>query len=279
MDNRLTSEQQKRNADNRDNWQRAEPHRRRATQLLSGAGQEPSDRLAVLGAGNLNDLDVPQLATAYAGIDLFDLDADAIRTGLLTQGVAADEVRCCAPCDLTGVWEGLASLSGGSEPLPTGLIESACHPSPPAGDRYQTVASMCLLSQLIDAAVTQLGAGDQRAIDLLFTIRDGHLRLMSDLLAPGGTGVLVTDFVSSETAPALPSLSPEDLPNELSRLINAGNFSTGLNPFAIAKRLGELGASLGIVIDSIECLPPWLWDFGPRVYAVTAITFQKAPLN
>lgn len=285
MSDRLTTEQQNRNAKNRGNWQRAEPHRRRVTELLVGLEKVPqvigpreSTHLAILGAGNANDLDLTRLSLHFGKVDLFDLDKSALHHGFVAQD-SPRFVFLRGGGDLTGVWTQLEScqpLAPGDEAFDR-LIRDSAAPLRLVDETYAVVASTCLLSQLIDAVAITLGTDHPRFLEVVLAIRDGHLKLMADLLEPGGAGVLITDFVSSVTAPALPSLSPEALPGELSKMIQTGNFFTGLNPFAIVQRLDEFSTALGIDSNSIECLTPWLWDFGPRVYAVTAITFHKDP--
>ncbi len=79
---------------------------------------------------------------------------------------------------------------------PNGLVIPAL-PGP-----FDVVASTCLLSQLVGNAFHSVGEGHPRFLDLVRAIRLAHLRLMTGLRRAGGTAVLVTDLVSSDTFPA-----------------------------------------------------------------------------
>ena len=105
-------------------------------------------------------------------------------------------------------------------------------------------------------------------------IRDGHLNLMSRLIRPAGVGVLVTDFVSSDTLPELNQANTAQAVLEVSRkAIETRNFFTGTNPWAIKDSLLKITPETSELPGSIA--PPWRWKIGPqRSYAVTAITFS-----
>ena len=60
-------------------------HRAQVTRLLLEAGGDSPERLCLLGAGNLNDLDLTALLGRYREVVLVDLDGDAIRRGLNRQ--------------------------------------------------------------------------------------------------------------------------------------------------------------------------------------------------
>ncbi len=67
-----------------------------------------------------------------------------------------------------------------------------------AGEPFEVVASLCLLSPLIDSAVWLVG-NDRRHDEGVLAARHQHLRTPVSWLKPGGVGMLVSDFVSSET--------------------------------------------------------------------------------
>src|SRR5581483_1440119 len=104
-----------------------------------------------------------------------------------------------------------------------------------------------------------------RFVPLLQALRTGHLRLLADLVAPGGAGVLVTDIVSSDSFPALPSVPVASLPGTLTELLRAGNFFHGLNPGVLATffRTDQVVAPQ---VARLHTAAPWLWDFGSRTY-------------
>ena len=52
---------------------------------------------------------------------------------------------------------------------------------------------MCLLSQIVESVVSVTGP-KALPLELVKVLRQRHLRLLAELLAPGGVGYLVTDF-------------------------------------------------------------------------------------
>ena len=97
-----------------------------------------------------------------------------------------------------------------------------------------------------------------------------HLRMLVDLLRPGGRLLLVTDFVSSDTCAELAEATDEQLPELARRLINARNFFTGLNPVLLHSLLSN-DVRLSSDLEHVHLARPWLWSFPARVYAVAAI--------
>ena len=98
--------------------------------------------------------------------------------------------------------------------------------------------------------------------------------MLLELLRPGGVGLLITDFVSSETYPELPNVSDSDLPATAARLISERNFFTGVNPMVL-HALFRQDPRLAPFVASTALTNPWLWDFGPRTYAVCAVQVVK----
>jgi hypothetical protein len=112
-------------------------------------------------------------------------------------------------------------------------------------------------------------------VPLVQALRLGHLRLLAELVRPGGTGLLVTEVVSSDTCPDLPSAPAEALEGLLGELVRQKNFFTGLNPSVVVSTFRQ-DPALAAACERVEALPPWLWDFGARVYAVWALRFRRA---
>lgn len=140
--------------------------------------------------------------------------------------------------------------------------------------QYHMVASACLLTQLIDSVVMAIGERHPIFIECVDAIRSQHLRLLLDLAEPGGKIIVFTDFVSSLTAPSLLHCREEELTNATAQWIQERNFFTGVNPYVLLGRLRE--EFLVSRERDAQMLPPWPWDFGPRVYAVTAIIAERA---
>ena len=92
---------------------------------------------------------------------------------------------------------------------------------------------------------------------LSLAIRDKHLRDLLGLTAPGGTFVLVTDFVSTASAPGLLAMQAAELEPELSRLV-AADFFTGTNPHRILALLQEGEPFAG----ELESTRSWAHGFG-----------------
>jgi hypothetical protein len=274
--NPLTETQLSFNRSSRDCWELFHEHRRRTTELLSaGAG-----RLCVLGAGNGNDLDLPALRRHYDAIHLVDLDAEALRHGLAAQPVA-DGVTAHGGIDATGVLDALPAWSGRTPISEDDLLLCRDRPREQVAPRlpgpFDVVASTCLLSQLVHAVVHSVGERHPRFLDVVKAVRLGHLYLMTALLAPGGTGLLISDVVSSDTVPPLASIPEDVFAEELTRIIDAHNHFHGVNPFVV-EPLFRSDPVLARQTADVRLLRPWRWRLTEwRTYAVWAIRFRRAP--
>ena len=134
---------------------------------------------------------------------------------------------------------------------------------------------MCTITQLIESLAQAIGPDADALPELAVDLRHQHLSLMLQMLTPGGRAVLITDFVSSDSCPELNEVSEALLPHAAQQWINQQNFFTGSNPFAIKRQLLETDA-LPVQPENVEIIRPWKWDFGSRIYAVSAIRFRKA---
>jgi hypothetical protein len=70
--------------------------------------------------------------------------------------------------------------------------------------------------------------------------------------------VLVTDVVSTTTAPGLHRSSPAGLEEQMARLVASRNFFTGTNPYRIIELL-ESDARFRDLVTDVRLLDPWLW--------------------
>jgi hypothetical protein len=283
MKNCIELEQIRRNALSADCWQLYAGHRRSVTELLTGAPVVSSTpTLCVLGAGNCNDLDLRQLVTRFSNLHLVDLDGDSLDRGVARQNLdSASVIHVHGGVDLTGLisqmdrWK---SLGSAPEQQVRQCLQQPVSPIPAslAGltGTMDVVASVCVLSQLVDSVVSVLGQTHPCFLDMVFFLRREHLRLMLDLLRNGGQGVLITDFVSSDTCPELAHVPPDRLPSLCIELIRQENFFTGLNPFAILNLLREDPVFQDQISD-LELSPPWCWRYVTRTYAVAAVSFSK----
>jgi hypothetical protein len=269
------------NAESRDRWDLYASHREAVTQLLVQSAPATPGRLCILGAGNCNGLDLNALLAGYREVHLVDLDGEALKFGVKRQGVGdRTAVSAHGGVDVTGVLARMAAWSSQATVEPGDLAACVEAPvqrvRPLLPGRFDVTASVGLLSQLMLAVVQTLGEQHRHFVDALRAVRLGHLRLLADLTVPGGTGVLITDLVSSDTFPTLASVPQNALAGVLAQLIQAHNFFHGVNPAAIAAAI-RADPILADRVSKLESVPPWLWNFGPRTYAVVALNWRIAP--
>lgn len=272
----LIHEQARRNTESDAAWELYAPHRARVTRLLLDARPVTGERLCVLGAGNLNDLEVAPLLSAFREIVLVDVDDAAIRRGLSRQGFFEDaRVRIVAPVDVSGAFADLAALpkDASNDEVSRCLRAIAQHPDLGEQARCDVVASIGLLTQLIDGVLRSIGESHPRSWELVSAMRSQHLRLMLSQLKAGGSAVLVTEVVSSDSCPELLSVSEDDLPSVLRRAIDARNFFTGTNPAALHQLLRS-EAGIADRLANLRFTEPWRWPFLARTYAVYGVTLR-----
>lgn len=271
--NGLTAAQLRGNADSAAHWRIAAPHRRRVMQLIEQAAPAAGGRVCILGAGNCNDLELLRLGERFAEVTLVDLDRDALNRAVARQGLSdATGLRLHGGYDITGVWDELHQVSQVRHDSATieRLVCQAVAPTvsdltPP----YEVVVSTCVLSQLLQSVIAAVGEGHPRFLEVLAAVRQGHLRLMSRLASPGGRVVLVTDFVSSDSAPEILTTPDEELEGLARRLLERRNFFHGLNPAVLAS-LWRRDPQLAATAAHLRVTSPWRWEFGVRHYLVTA---------
>ena len=274
----LIHEQQRRNWLADATWALYSAHRERVMRTLLEAGTGSAERLCLLGAGNLNDFDLGLLLATFQEIVLVDVDAEALQRGLARQGLTGDpRIQGVAPVDVSGVFAELTVIEGGQ---PDEAVIDRClqtwTQTPDFGwqGRCDVVASVGLLTQLIDGVTRTIGESHPRVWDVVSALRTQHLRLMLELAAPGGAAVLVTEVVSSDSCPALLSVGEQELPELLRREIAARNFFTGTNPAALQQLL-RTDVGLAEQLADVRFSEPWLWEFLARTYAVYAVMMRK----
>ena len=160
-------------------WESFQRHRDRVTSLCVAAARGGTGRLSVLGAGNCNDVDLPVLLQTFREVHLVDLDSQALQFGVerqLTGGSSGSgRVVLHGGVDMTGIAERLAAWSQGQPPQQSELREcaelaSSC-PLMELAEPFDVVASVCLLSQLIDAVRMSIGANHPQFVDLALRVR------------------------------------------------------------------------------------------------------------
>lgn len=275
--NRLVRRQLDHNAQTQHCWQRFAEHRQRVMQLILPKGLPDGPRLCVLGAGNSNDLDLAALTAVFDEVHLVDLDGQALEQGVQRQQPSNPQrIHLHGDRDLTGILERLAEWDPAAPPDEDQIqqaIDTALAAPPPCEGGFTTVASVCLLSQLIHSVVAAIGSEHPRFVDVLSAVRLRHLRSLAELTAPGGLAVLITDVVSSDTCSALVSVPPEQVAGLVRQSIDARNFFHGVNP-AVIDHLLRSDLQLAAIVEAPEFMPPWRWDLGPRVYAVYAVQWR-----
>jgi hypothetical protein len=121
--------------------------------------------------------------------------------------------------------------------------------------------------QLIDRARQDGGLGDNGSLSRALATRDRHLQLVVDLVETQGIALLVTDIVSSDTAPELRTGPTHRWPQELQELVAARNFFTGCNPNVLASKLANHPRT-----GAVGTASPWVWAMSPtRTYLTVAM--------
>jgi hypothetical protein len=222
-------------------WREFAAHREQITSRLEAASAD-SRSLCVLGAGNCNDLDLVRLAARFDSVRLVDLDAEAMQAGVANQfqlaGVPQGKVDFTA-CDLTGAMELCHEIAQAPSGEAFARLRGTLSQLPAVrqlGTQFSTVASTCLLSQLIL--------------------------------------ILFADFVSSETHPEILAAPTGALPGIMEKVLREQACFPGMNPHVLLRVLGEPPLS-AYWEGPAEMSAPWVWNLGPRSYLVTAITCRR----
>lgn len=244
---------------------------------LSSAESPQCSSLVLLGAGNCLDVDLSALSELFTKMHLVDLDRNALAGAINRATLPAGQFQIHAPADIA---EPLLSLSDDviheldADSSPELLKQLSSENGIADVPESDVVVSLCVMSQLF-ASLQQL-VTDRHPLfaNLVQAIRIGHLRRMLSMLRKGGVGILITDVVSSDTAPELNSSTPETLPSLVKQLVSSGNFFSGTNPANVLRDLNIL-SRLPNGAESVHTIDPWLWDLGSRTYAVYGLRIQK----
>jgi hypothetical protein len=149
-------------------------------------------------------------------------------------------------------------------------------PPPDLGGPFDVVLSPCLLSQLVGYASNVLGKSHPLRRGLLVALRTRHLRMLIELLKPGGLAVLVCDVANSESVPTLGADRKPDLADLLSRLTYTGRHFDGLSPQAVQAAL-KSDALIAPLLGHVQIVSPWLWRLGPkRTFLVYAACIRRS---
>jgi hypothetical protein len=267
-------------ANNRDSFA---SHRAQVTGLIAQAAAPdaaPGGRCALLGAGNGNDVDLPALLARFAEVHLVDLDRAAISAARdrLPAELGA-RVFVHGPIDLGG---GLHRLSGWRKravtPAELGALPglAAAEAVTALPDRFDVVASCCLLSQIVHTCAEVLGPRHAQLEAVACALVVAHVRTLVQLVRPGGTGILITDTVSSETYP-LEELWGAGPPLALlDQLEAAQNQLSGTGPVFL-RRLLRTDPIVAPLVEGVRLAEPWLWRINPSLTLLAyALTFSRS---
>jgi hypothetical protein len=274
-----------RNRETAANWESFAGHREHLRRLIDDSVPAVGGRGIVLGAGNCNDLDLPWLQQRFAQTVLLDLDLQAMQAGIARQ-LGTTPTAGIEPglWDVTGAFDLLNALGGSGTPSSAELaaLERRLESTPPippespaAGQQFDCVVSACLVSQLIDAIKRAVGESHPRFLPLVLAVRRQHVATLLSLATPGGSVLLVFDFVSSLTAPELASVPTTALGEYAAAQVGQHNFFTGLNPAMVLQAVRKAEPACGYARPP-ALTPPWRWDLGPRTYLVAAVTVALA---
>lgn len=280
---RAVKSQARANESTREHWNYFASHRAEIQKLVIPAllaGANGGGTLCVLGAGNCNDVDLRALSAAFREIILVDIDGAALAAAVRRQGVAgAAGIQLRGGVDLTGiadlfpVWERSAPSREAVSRAARRAMEAA---APDVGGPFDVVLSPCLLSQLVGYASDVLGRGHSGRLELLLALRTRHLRMLVDLIKPGGTGVVACDVASSTGNPELLGMRKEKLAGYLDRLAYTDRGFDGLSPLAMKSALSG-DPLVAPLVGSVQQVAPWLWRLGPaRTFLVYGLRLRKS---
>jgi hypothetical protein len=263
-------------------WQRFAGHRARVTTLaLDTAPAEGTGTLAVLGAGNCNDLDLAALTRRFAEVHLVDLDAEAVaRARARQEPEAAAKLHLHAPVDLSGHFDRLERFKA----TPATPVELANMPRlsvekvrAALPGQFDVVMSTCFLSQLMQSAYIALGPEHRQLHFIACALALAHVRLVTALLAPGGTAHLVTDAVTTESYPLVELWDRQPPRALLEELERKQNVFSGTGPSFLRRILATDAQVAPHLTGAPRLVDPWLWAFTEeRSYLVYALSFQRA---
>jgi hypothetical protein len=266
-------------------WQRYQDHRGQVMALVLTAETVPAAAvsagdIAIFGAGNGSDLDVPRLADTFREIHLVDLDGEALERARQDLPAAVRErVILHEPVDLSGFMSHLDEW-GESFPDDATLGRVAFDSSRAIvaglGRGFDVVLSTGVLSQLIvpfhrawitsklnwqrmDAAITAL-----------------HLATLVGSTRSGGRGVLAFDVLSSKDAPALSALASRgttELGAAVDMEVAAGSITLQPHPTTLLKQLQFPG--MASMVREPRLTAPWLWNLGDAVQLVYGLLFRR----
>jgi hypothetical protein len=266
-------------------WQRYQDHRGQlmalalAEETVPAAAASAGD-IAIFGAGNGSDLDVPRLADSFREIHLVDLDGEALeRARQELPPTVRERVILHAPVDLSGFMSHLDDW-GDSFPDDATLGRVAFASSraivAALGRSFDVVLSTGVLSQLIVPFHRAWITSQLNWQRLDAAINALHLATLVSSTRSGGRGVLAFDVLSSKDAPALSALAsrgPRELEAAVDMEVAAGTIALQLHPSTLLKQLQFPG--MASMVREPRLTAPWLWNVGDAVQLVYGLLFRR----
>ena len=105
------------------------------------------------------------------------------------------------------------------------------------------------------------------------TLRYHFVSEMSNLTDENGRLIWASDVVSSDTCPELQRTAVQNLRPLLNLCLESGNFFSGTHPQSV---LTDIESVTG---RSPRMHPPWIWNVGPRSYAVYAVSVLPSKVS
>jgi hypothetical protein len=253
----ITAQVLENNRQARDARERWAPHRAHVMAVLRRVAAA-GPHLALLGAGHLHDVDLDELLEQHRQITLVDLDRETVTTAVARHPGAEGRCNVRAPVDLAGLLAALPQVDRGPSAAQATIARLAVQGCEVDGAPFDLTVSLGVLTQLVQAVI-EAGFSQVDVPAVALAVRDKHLRDLLDLTRQGGTFVLVTDFVSSATAPEIAAMPRENLVGYLPQLMAQRNFFTGTNPYRMLARLQQEEPFRGR-IGRAGLAGPWLWQ-------------------
>jgi len=268
-----------------DSWQRYHEHRSQVMALALASetapeGSASAGDIAILGAGNGTDLDLPRLLHTFREIHLVDLDREALERARQDLPAAARaRVIPHAPVDLSGF---MSHLDEWGESFPDdatlGRVAFASARAMVAGlgQSFDVVLSTGVLSQLI-VPFHRAWITSQRNWERLdAAIIAVHLATLVGSTSSGGRGALAFDVLSSKAAPALSALMSRgaaELEAAVETEVAAGRITLQPHPMTLLQQLQFPG--MASMVREPRLTAPWLWNLGDGVQLVYGLTFGR----
>jgi len=262
-------------------WSAAAVHRNKIGNLLCSLSRGTDSRLCVWGAGRTTDLDLMQLVKHFSVIDLVDLDPNVTHAALLQRGFQGhSNVKAVGGFDVTGLGALWETFTNSPHERELQAIIESCHSIRLGLEKYDVVASTCLVSQLIKQAIHRIecsGASPHISQELIAkvtkAIREQHLDLITEHTIGGGSAVLISDFTSAEALPAILE-SDADLQQLFLTDVVQGNHFPGLNPRLLSESLRV--PRIAEKIEQVQLTAPWVWDSLESQYLCMAYRLKKS---